>query len=984
MDISKEYSPQFSRFHDLMKYRVREILLVSTPYDAFVLEEDGRLSERIFGEYLDLDLQFVPRIKRVSSAEEAFSALKKRMYDLVIAMPQIGEMSTIEFGRRVKEMYRKKPVVMLAYDNTIGIDIIEEIRKTKYIDKLFFWSGDSKIFLAIIKYVEDLLNAEDDSKLGVQSIVVVDDSPGYYSKFLPLIYTEIMKQTRYLITHAVNELHRHLRMRARPKILLAETYEEAMDIINRYRHNILGIISDVGFPQYGRLNRQAGFELACKLREQITDLPILLQSGEPSNADKAREIGLEFLSKTSPNLLHELRTFILKKFGFGDFVFKYPDGTVISKASDIADFERVIRELPLESLSYHSGNNDFSRWFRARTEFEIADEIRHLKQSDYEDPSEIRNIILDCLERYYMRYQRGVILDFGLSKIDLENSFNRIGSGSLGGKGRGIAFFNTLLSSSDIQKKYENIKIKTPRSYVICSGIFEDFMESNNLHEIAVNSTNEEELTQIFLASAFPPKIEDNLRMLMEVAKYPLAVRSSSILEDSQVLPFAGIYKTYVLPNNHPDLEVRLKQLIDAIKLIYASVFCQSPKQYAQNASLRIEEEKMAILIQHLIGEAHGDIFYPALSGVAQSYNFYPISYMKSEEGVVSLALGFGKKVVEGGRVYRFSPAFPKMPPPYASPEELIRGSQKDFYALALDLSSVQLTRDDGCTYKEFDLKRAEEDGVLQFVASTYSIEDDTIHDTLMYKGIRIVTFAPILKYNLIPLADIINDLLELNKKAFGSDVEIEFAVNIPKDRSRKAEFYLIQVRPLVVGKESEEVKIDKDSGEDMVCISRHPIGNGVYRDIYDIICIDKGSFDTSKTIEIASEIEALNKQLYDEQRKCILIGFGRMGTSDPSLGIPLAWSQMSQAKVVVEADIDNLAVEPSLGSHFHHNLTSLKMGYLHIDNKHDRSEYVDWDWLDKAPAYKQTKHVKLIRAEKPFTVKIDGKNRIGAVLRPE
>ncbi|HYE82387.1 MAG TPA: PEP/pyruvate-binding domain-containing protein [Clostridia bacterium] len=983
MNTTKEHSPQFSRYHELMKFRVREILLVSTPYDAFVLEEDGRLSEQIFSEFLDLNLQFVPRIRRVSSAEEAFSALKKRMYDLIITMPHISDMDPLEFGRRIKQTYRGKPVVMLTYD-TISNDIIEEIRRTRVIDRVFYWSGDSKIFLAIIKYVEDRFNVEQDSQLGVQGILVVDDSPWYYSQFLPIIYTEVMKQTRYLITHAVNELHRQLRMRARPKILLAETYEEALDIIDRYRNNLLGIISDVGFPKDGKRNKAAGFELACKIKGEITDLPVLLQSGEASNAARAEELNTAFLSKTSPNLLLELRAFILNNFGFGDFVFKYPDGTVLSKASDVSDFERIIRSLPEESLLYHANNNHFSRWFRARTEFGIADELRRINSSDFENASELREVLLACLERFYSRYQKGVILDFGLSKMDIESSFNRLGSGSLGGKGRGIAFFNTLLSDSDIQSKYTDIKIKTPRSFVICSGTFEEYMESNNLQEMAVNSRDEEEIAQRFLAARLPEKITENLRVLIENANYPLAVRSSSILEDSQILPFAGIYKTYILPNNHPDPKVRLKQLIDAIRLVYASVFSLSPKQYAQNADLRIEEEKMAILIQQLIGERHGETFYPTFSGVAQSYNFYPISYMKPEDGVVSLALGFGRKVVEGGQVYRFSPAYPKMPPPYLSPTEFLKGSQNDFYALDMNFSSEQLTTDDNCTYKEFDLKRAEADGVLQYIASTYSREDDVINDTPMGSGPKVISFAPILKYNLIPLADILNDLFQLNKHAFGSDVEIEFAVNIPLNRKKKAEFYLLQIRPLVVGKESEEVKLDNYAEKDLICESSHTIGNGIYKDIYDIIYIDRNSFEITKTNKIASEIDVLNKQLYNEGRKCIIIGFGRMGTSDPSLGIPMAWSQMSQAKVVVEADLDILAVEPSLGSHFHHNLTSLKMGYLHIGTKYGNGEYVDWEWLNKAPVHNQTEHVKLIRSDKPFQVKIDGRSRSGVILKPE
>lgn len=982
MSITKDYSPQFSRFHDLMKYHVREILLVSTQYDAFVLEEDGRLSEQIFSEYLDLNLQFVPRIQRVSSAEEAFAALNKRMYDLVITMSRISDMDPIEFGKRIKETYPGKPLVMLTYD-TVSNDLIDEIRRTRYIDKVFYWSGDSKIFLAIIKYVEDWHNVEEDSKLGIQGILVVDDSPWFYSQFLPIIYTEIMKQSRYLITHAVNDLHRQLRMRARPKILLTDSYEGALEIIYRYRNTLLGVISDVDFPKNGKLYENAGFELAKLIQKEITDLPILLQSARSDNAAQAAEINVGFLSKNSPSMLSELRSFILNNYGFGAFVFKYPGGRVIAKASDISDFERIIHTLPEESLVYHANNNHFSRWFRARTEFEIADELRVMKQSDYDSIQDMRKAILACLERFYLRYQSGIILDFGLSKMDMESSFNKLGTGSLGGKGRGVAFFNSLLSSARIQDKYKTVRIKTPRSFVVCSGVFEEFMESNNLQEMAINSTNEDEIAERFLAAKLPEKIVENLKVLIEIANYPLAVRSSSILEDSQILPFAGMYKTYLLPNNHPDRKVRLRQLIDAIRLVYASVFCQSPKHYAQNADLRTEEEKMAILIQQLIGEQHGDVFYPAISGVAQSYNFYPISHMKSEQGIVSLALGFGKIVVEGGQVYKFSPAYPKMNPPFSSPREFLEKSQAHFFALDLNYSSKQLTTDDGCTYKEFDLKRAEEDNVLQYIASTYNMDDDMINDSFYVKGPKVVSFAPILKYRLLPLADIIKDLFQINKDAFGSDVEIEFAVNIPTDPDKNAEFYLLQVRPMVVGKEAAEVKISEYPSEDVICESRHTIGNGIFQDICDIIFVDPNTFDLSKTFNIAYEIGELNKLLHEENRKCVIMGFGRLGTSDPWLGIPLEWSQMSQAKVVVEADLKNLAVEPSLGSHFYHNLTSLKMGYFHIKKEHGGGESVNWEWMNSLPVHRKTEHVKLIRSQEPFQIKIDGRNSIGVILKP-
>lgn len=746
MNISREYQPQFTRFHDLMKFRVREILLVSTPYDAFVLEEDGRLSEKIFGEYLDLNLQFVPRISHASSAEEAFAVLKSRTYDLVITMPHISDMNSLEFGRRIKETYPGKPVVMLTYE-TLSNEMINKIRKTKSIDRVFYWSGNSKILLAIIKYVEDRENTEDDSQQGVQVILVVDDSPYYFSQFLPIIYTEIMKQTRYLISHAVNDLHRLLRMRARPKILLAETFEESLEFIHKYQHNLLGIVSDIGFPKGGKLSAVAGLELAGRVKDEIPDLPVLLQSEEAVNAKKAEEIGIRFLDKNSPNLLTELRNFILENYGFGAFVFKSPKGEVISKAFDISDFEREIQVLPDESLVYHASHCHFSRWFRARTEFEVADELREREISASENVTELREFVMDCLERFYKRYQRGVIIDFGLSKMNMENSFVKLGSGSLGGKARGVAFFRSLLTKSDLPHKYSGIKIKTPCSFVICSDVFEEFMDINDLQQMAVNSINEEEIAQKFLTAQLPAGITDNLRVLVEETDYPFAVRSSSILEDSQILPFAGIYKTYIVPNLHPDFEVRLKQLLDAV-FIYASVFFQSPKRYAKNADLRIEEEMMAILIQQLVGEQHGDIFYPVISGVAQSYNYYPYSYMKPEQGMVSLALGFGKVIVEGGQVYSFSPAYPEMNPPYSSPEEYMEKTQLSFYALDLNESSKQLTVDDGCTYKKIDLGRVEQDNTLQFVASTYSVEDDLIKDTIAAKGPRIVTFAPVLKYN--------------------------------------------------------------------------------------------------------------------------------------------------------------------------------------------------------------------------------------------
>ncbi|MDF2655028.1 MAG: phosphoenolpyruvate synthase/pyruvate phosphate dikinase [Bacillota bacterium] len=980
---TKEYDSKFTRFHDLMKFRVREILLVSTPYDSFVLEEDGHLADKIFSEYLDLNLQFVPRIAHASSAEEAFEALKSRTYDLVITMPRISDMSPLEFSRLVKEAYPEKPVVMLTYE-TLDNETLSKIREARTIDRVFVWSGDSQILLAIIKYVEDLGNVEEDSQQGVQVILVVDDSPSYYSQFLPLIYTEIMKQTRYLISHAVNDLHRLLRMRARPKIMLAISYEEAQEILHKYKNNLLGVISDIGFLKEGEVYSEAGLKLASYISSTIPDLPILLQSEETESLKKARKKGLNFIDKNSPNLLKELRNYILGNYSFGEFVFRTAEGEIIVKASDITDFERIVETLPTESLIYHASHNHFSRWFRARTEFAIADELREREPSASENINEFRDFIVDCLDRLYRSYQKGGIIDFGLSKMNFENSFTRLGSGSLGGKARSVAFFRNLIINSDLQKKYPDIKLKIPSSFVICSDVFEEFMSINDLQEMAYNSTDEEEIAQRFLEGQLPDVIIDNLRILINVIDYPLAVRSSSILEDSQVLPFAGIFKTYILPNCDPNPVVRLKQLIDAVKLIYASAFFQSPKGYAKNADVRIEEGSMSVLIQQLVGERHEDIFYPLISGVAQTYNYYPYSYMQPEQGVVSLALGFGKAIVDGGRVYSFSPAYPKMNPPVASPQEFMENTQSSFYTLDLSGCARQLTKDDECTYRKISFDRAEKDKTLQMVASTYLRDSDMIMDTFAVQGPKIVTFASILKYNSFPLVSIVKDLFELGKNAFGTDVEIEFAVNYPVESDQQPEFYFLQIRPMVVGREAREVKIEDFNRENVVCTCNHIIGNGVYKDITDIIYLDPDHFELNKTVAIASEIGELNKQLMSEGRKCVLMGFGRIGTSDPWLGIPLMWWQMSQAKVVVEADLDHLTVEPSLGSHFHHNLTSLKMGYFHIGKKSPEQEYINWELLRQAKAIRETEHVRLVRFEKPLIIKIDGQSNQGVILIQE
>ena len=970
---------RFLDIHELMKFRVTEIMLISSEYDAYVLEEDGQLAEQIYQQFNDLSIPYIPRIHWVATEEEVFRELQIKPIHLIITMSRLSDMNSFEFESKIHEAYPDIPMVMLSYDRLTS-QMLARVREVACIDRVFYWSGDSKVLLAIIKYIEDKKNLAGDSKLGVQAILLVDDSPMYYSQILPIIFMEILTQTRCLVMHAMNVNHGLLRVRLRPKILLAETYEEAVAIINTYRDNILGIISDVRFPKDGKLNETAGFDLAKLVQTMETDFPFLLQSEEVENALKAESFNLHFLNKNSPSLLHELRAYIIEKYSFGSFIFKYPDGRVIAEATDVTNLERIIRDLPDESLYYHAANNHFSRWLRARAEVEAADKLRLMDVKHIHNIVEIRERILSVLSEFFQKYQSGLILDFeGLSKKDMKHAFIKLGTGSLGGKARGVAFMNAVIAKAQLADKYEGMKIMIPRSFVIGSDVFETFLEENNLYSFVASTQKEEEIGERFMKSPLPTTIQDKLRVLTQYIKCPLAVRSSSILEDSRILPFAGIYNTYVLPNSHEDPQVRLKQLSDAVKLVYASVFYASPVQYAKNADIRIEEEKMAVLIQELVGEYYGDYYYPAISGVAQSYNFYPYHPMKPEEGTVSLALGLGKAIVEGERVCRFSPAYPKMNPLVSSPKEYMEKSQHHFYAVNItDSADIRLQVAEKDMYKKMLVSQAYKDGSLEYIGSTYSLHDDCIYDNINHhEGPKVVTFAPILKYNRLPVTQIIKDLLMVGKKTFGTDVEIEFAVTIPKDKNKPKEFNFLQIRPMVVGREA--LQVDIDNPIESWCFSQHTIGNGVYQDIQDIIFVDPETFRLQDSVQIAQEIGELNKLLFQEGRRCILIGFGRMGTSDQWLGIPVTWEQMSQAIIIVEVDRKELCPEPSLGSHFFHNLTALNMGYFHIpyDNKMDM---LDWDWLRKQPILQQTKYVKLVRRTEGFRAKIDGRSFKGII----
>lgn len=977
----QQYQPHFGIFHDLIKFRVREILLVSSVYDAFVLEEDGRLSERIFSEYIDLNLRFIPRIIRASNAEEAFRILETKSLDLVITMTRISDMNPLEFGKRIKALNPQMPVILLTNEMLEKEELVK-FRKFKSIDKVFYWTGDTKILLAIIKYIEDIKNIDNDVKLGVRVIFIIEDSPRFYSILLPIIYTEIMTQTRMLISQGVNDLHRQLRMRARPKILMAETFEQGLALYKKYKKNLLGIISDIKFPMKGGLDDRAGFIFSKKIKNEIPDLPFLLQSSYLDNQEMALEGGMDFIDKNSENLSQDIRRFILSNFGFGDFIFRNAEGNEICRASNLHEFKKKVESIPEESLAFHAQRNHISLWMRARTEFTAAERLRPLKVSDFKNLNALRQFILKEIETILHENQYGVVTDFRRTQFDSQSSFIRLGNGTLGGKARGIAFLNTLLPQIRRQRKFRGIEIKTPQTFVICSEVFEEFIHANQLQEFAILENENKKIARKFLAAKLSDKIINDLKTLLENIKYPIAIRSSSTLEDSQTLPFAGLYSTYMLPNNHPKLEIRLKQLCNAIKQVFASIFYKSSKEYIRNTNFRIEEEKMAVIIQKVVGQNYNSRFYPIISGIAQSYNFYPVSYQKAEQGVAQLALGLGMIIVEGAQIFTFSPTFPSLNPLYSSAKEFVDKSQNNFYALDLTKTNIEIGYDDKATLCKLDLSFAEKDETLFFLASTYSVQDDAIRDTISIKGPRVLTYAKILKYNLFPLPDILSEILKIGYASFGSHIEIEFALNLNKGKNKKQEFNLLQIRPLVGGRENIQVSVDDLSTPDIICKSVHSMGNGIYKNLTDLVFVDPEFFNANQTSQIANEVGEINKKFIQENKNYILIGFGRWGTSDPWLGIPVEWHQISKAKLVIESNLNGFNADPSQGSHFFHNMISLKLGYFHIKGKTNQ-EFISWKWIKKQKIHNQTRHVKHLRFKKPLLVKIDARISTGIIKRP-
>ena len=975
--FAEDFDPRFKVFHELMARKIRDILLVSTPYDAWILEEDCRLSERIIHEYRGLNLSNPPRFTWVSRAQEALTMLTKKKFDMVITMSQLADMDVFTLGEEIKKKVPDLPVVLLAHDSLPppARECLLDVTRPPGIDRSFVWSGNTDILVALVKSAEDRLNVEHDTELaGIRVILFVEDSPTYISSLLPVLYKELVSQTQAIMEYRLNEEHKLLTMRARPKIMIAENFEEANQLFEKFEPYILGIISDVRIPRNCVLDETAGVAFLSKIKKERFDIPLLLTSSESVNADKARNIPAAFVDKNSPSLHAEVRSFFLEQLGFGDFVFRKPDGREIARAPNLRRLEEILQTVPEDSFVYHCSRNDFSRWLFARTEIMLASKMRPLRYDDFASVESHRRYLISMIQTRRRRLLKGVVADFDAGDFDPDTEFFKIGKGSLGGKARGLAFVANLLQRlPNLHKKFNDVSIFVPQTLVVTTEGFDAFVEENNLRSFAKSDAPDEQIAKIFHRAKFPQWVAEGLRGYLECINYPLAVRSSSLLEDAQFHAYAGLYRTYMLPNNHSDLAIRLDQLINAIKLVYASTYFRDPKAFSKRIGHRTEEEKMAVIIQQLVGERYGNYFYPTLSGVAQSHNYYPFAKMKPEEGIATVALGLGKTVMEGGKALRFSPRYPQLLPQRSTVEDILENSQQVFYTLNMGEDSPKAGILEDAYLVKRDVSEADEEAPVKLLASTYIPAEHRIRDSAHMPGYRVLTFAQILKYRQFPLAEMLSEVLILGQEGMGCPVELEFTVNMPRDPDRRSQFAFLQLRPMTARAELLQVEISDDEIAGSFCFSSHALGNVERHDMADILFVKPDGFDPAKTPQIAKEIGELNAGLLRESRKFLLVGPGRWGSADRWLGIPVSWAEICGVGAMVETASSELKADPSQGSHFFHNITTLGITYATVGDGH--SDFIDWDWLASRPRTNETEHLAHIRLDKPFTLKADGRS---------
>ncbi len=971
-------------YHDLMQYKVREILLVANLYDAYIIEQEGRFFEQVRGEYYQLNLSSAPRITGVSTPEEALEKMQEKHFDMVIVMMGVDKTTPIQLSRIIKQIYLNIPIFLLLNNNSdIGL-FADGSKNLKYIDKVFVWNGDSNVFLAMVKFIEDRMNVENDINIGmVRVILLVEDSARYYSRYLPILYSIVIEQTRQLIEEIhTDETHKLLKMRVRPKILLASNYNEAITLFEQYRENLLCLISDVKFEKDGKLDSRAGLNLAGYVRDQMPDLPVVLQSSDVENARNAYLLKSTFINKNSETLKQDLQSFINYYLGFGNFVYRDEEGRKeIAVARSMKEFQSHLKSIPEKSLIYHARKNHFSHWLMARGEIQIAKKIKPLRVEDFECPKGVRQYMIDIIEACIHDRQRGKVINFEESALTDETNVVRLAPGSLGGKGRGLSFINMIINNFSFNDLVPDINIRTPKTSIIGTEEFEMFIQRNNLHDKIYTETNYKKIQEMFVAGELTGTLIKKLKTYLNIIDKPLAIRSSSLFEDSLMQPFAGIFDTFLLPNNHPDMKVRLKQLMDAIKLVFASIFSPTAQAYFKAVNYKIEEEKMAVIIQEVAGNRFEDYFYPHISGVAQSYNFYPYSYMKPDEGFAVAAVGLGKYVVEGEKTYRFSPAHPQLE--IYTPKDLFKNSQLHFYAIDMARKEINLLQGDDASLSKLEISKAEEHSTIKHSASVYDMSSERTIPGLTDPGPRVINFANILKYDYIPMAKTIEVILDIVSESLGSPIEIEFAIDLNKDKNSMASFYLLQIKPLIKNIIDNDISLDEVDNERLLLYSENGMGNGRIDDIEDVIYVNMEAFDKLKTEKMRDEIEMLNNKMVKENRKYILIGPGRWGTRDRFIGIPVVWSQISNAKIIVEVSMEDFPLDASLGSHFFHNVISMNVGYFSVKHN-DLIDYINWNELENCTTINKTRYFHHVRFHKPLEVIMDGKKRASLIYMPK
>ena len=969
-------------FVNLMTRRIFNVLLIANPYDAFMLEDDGRIDEKIFNEYMNLSLRYPPRFTQVSTESEAWAKLQDTIFDLIIVMPGTDNNDTFEIARSIKEKYNEIPLVVLT-PFSHGITARMEHEDLSAFEYVFCWLGNTDLLVSIIKLIEDKMNLEHDIKeVGVQMILLVEDSIRFYSSVLPNLYKFVLQQSREFATEALNEHQRTLRMRGRPKIVLARTYEEAMHLYNRYEKNVLGVITDARYPRECVVDPLAGIRLMEEIRKRDPFMPLILQSSEVDNKRYARQYEAGFVDKNSKKMNVDLRDIVSDSFGFGDFIFRNPHTLEeVARVRNLKELQNIIFSIPTESFLYHVSRNHVSRWLYSRAMFPPAEFLKEISVEDFEDIDTHRKIIFEAIVKYRKMKNQGVVAIFQRDRFDSYSNFARIGEGSLGGKGRGLAFIDNMVKRHPEFNEFENATVAIPKTVVLCTDIFDEFMDANQLYQIALSDADDADILKAFLQAQLPERLMEDFYAFFNVVKSPIAIRSSSLLEDSHYQPFAGIYSTYMIPYLE-DKEEMLRMLGDAVKGVYASVFYKDSKAYMQATSNVIDQEKMAVILQEVIGTQHGDRYYPSISGVARSLNYYPIGEEKAEEGTVSLALGLGKYIVDGGLTLRVCPYHPNQVLQTSEMEIALRETQTQFYALDLKNKGENFSLDDGFNLLKLPVKEAEKDGTLQYIASTYDPYDMVIRDGIYPGGRKVITFANILQHEVFPLAKILQLAQEYGQREMARPVEIEFAVTLDA-QNKSGVFYLLQVRPMVDVKADLAEDLNLIPDEKVVLKSFNSLGHGIMEDVHDLIYVKTEGYNAGNNPTIAYEIEKLNRKFLNEGKHYVLVGPGRWGSSDSWLGIPVKWPHISAARVIVEAGLSNYRVDPSQGTHFFQNLTSFGVGYFTI-NAYMNDGIYNKEYLDTLPVVEETKYLRHVRFENPIVIKMDGKKKLGVVMMPE